>query len=209
MARVPLSDMRRLELEKAAYAAVNELGSRGFALEEVARHAGAAKGIIHHYFKDKEDLVESAARYANREFSLTALQMIKAAKSPSERVWSIIAMNLDAEFFQPYLIRAYVFVLTNGIRYRGVLRIYGVTHARTVSNLAYALRQLVKPGDVRPIANTIWTMIEGAWILQATQEKNIAKPTLRILANYLKAAVPGFDSSVIQNLDEFTDVSST
>jgi AcrR family transcriptional regulator len=87
MARVRISAMRRLELEKAAYAAVNELGFRGFALEEVAKHAGAAKGTIHHYFLSKEDLMQSAARYANREFSKIALQMIKGAKSPSERIW--------------------------------------------------------------------------------------------------------------------------
>jgi TetR/AcrR family transcriptional regulator, transcriptional repressor of bet genes len=201
MARTPVRAMRRLELEKAAYEAINERGIRGFALEEVARHAGTVKGTIHHYFHNKEDLMESAARYANRELSQTIPRMIAAAKSPSERIWSIIALNLDPGFFQPFLSRAYVLVLSSGIRYKGVLRIYDAAHARTISNLAFALRQLVKPEDVRPIANTIWTMIEGAWLLQVTRDKNIAKPTLRILADYLKTAVPGFDSSVIQNID--------
>jgi TetR/AcrR family transcriptional regulator, transcriptional repressor of bet genes len=201
MPRAPIKNMRRLELQKAAYAAVNELGFRGFALEEVAKHVGAAKGIIHHYFKDKEDLMESVARYATRDLTLTVLQMIKAAKSPSERIWSIIAVNLDAEFFQPYLVRIYLFILTSGTRYNSVLRVYDITHGRTISNLAFALRQLVKPEDVQPISNTIWIMIEGAWLLQADQDKNIAEPTLRILADYLKTAVPEFDSSVIQNLD--------
>jgi TetR/AcrR family transcriptional regulator, transcriptional repressor of bet genes len=208
MARAPIRAMRRLELEKAAYAAVNELGVRGFALEEIARHAGTAKGTIHHYFLSKEDLMEGAARHANREFSQVALSILKAAKSPSGRIWSIISLNLDAEFFQPFLARAYVFVLTNGIRYKGVLRIYEATHARTISNLAFALRQLVKPEDVQPIANTIWTMIEGAWLLQASQDIDIAGPTLRIMADYLKTAVPAFDSSVIQNLDRFPEGST-
>jgi transcriptional repressor BetI len=208
MARVRISAMRRLELEKAAYAAVNELGFRGFALEEVAKHAGAAKGTIHHYFLSKEDLMQSAARYANREFSKIALQMIKGAKSPSERIWSIIALNLDAEFFQPYLIRAYVLVLASGIRYKDVLRIYEATHARTISNLAFALRQLVRREDVKPVVNMIWTMIEGAWLLQATQEEETATSARRIIANYLQNTVPGFDSSVIQYLDRFPEDST-
>jgi hypothetical protein len=58
------------------------------------------------------------------------------------------------------------------------------------------------------MANTIWTMIEGAWLLQADQDINIAEPTLRIMADYLKTAVPGFDSSVIQNLDRFPEGST-
>lgn len=205
MARVPIRAMRRLELEKAAYDAINARGSRGLALEEVARQAGTAKGTIHHYFLNKEDLMESAARYANREFSQIALQMIKTAKSPSERIWSIITLNLDARFFQPFLAQAYVLVLASGIRYNGVLRIYGATHARTISNLAFALRPLVRPENVKPIATTIWTMIEGAWLLQATREKEIATTTLRILADYLKTAVPGFDRSVIRILDHFPE----
>jgi transcriptional repressor BetI len=205
MARVPIRAMRRTELEKAAYAAVNELGFRGLALEEIARQAGTAKGIIHHYFLSKEDLMESAARYANREYSQLALQTIKAAKSPSERIWSIIGLNLNAPFFQLTFVRAYVLVLTSGIRYKSVLRIYSATHARAISNLTFALRRLVEPEDVKPIADAIWTMIEGAWLLQATQEEEIATSTLRILADYLKRTVPGFDSSVIRNFDHFPE----
>ena len=205
MARVPIRAMRRLELDKAAYEAVNKSAVSWISPEKVARQAGTAKGTIHHYFLNKEDLMESAARYANREFSQIALQMIKAAKSPSERIWSIIALNLDARFFQPFLTRAYVLLLASGIRYNGVLRIYSATHARTVSNLAFALRTLVSPEDVEPIANTIWTIVEGAWLLQTTQKEVIAKRTLRILADYLKTTVPAFDSSVIQNLDHFPE----
>jgi TetR/AcrR family transcriptional regulator, transcriptional repressor of bet genes len=201
--------MRRFELEKAAYETITECGLGGFALAEIARHAGTAKGMIHHYFLSKEDLMEGAARHANREFSQVALSVIKAAKSPSERIWSIISLNLDAEFFQPFLTRSYVFVLANGIRYTGVLRIYEATHARTVSNLAFALRQLVTPEDVRPIANTIWTMIEGVWLHQNTQQNEIATSTLRIMADYLKTAVPGFDSSVMRAAHQFPERSQS
>jgi len=52
-------------------------------------------------------------------------------------------------------------------------------------------------------------MIEGAWLLQATQDKNIAEPTLRIMADYLKTAVPVFDSSVIRNIDVFPERSQS
>jgi hypothetical protein len=46
-------------------------------------------------------------------------------------------------------------------------------------------------------------MIEGAWVLQATQDEEIATSTLRILAKYLQNTVPGFDSSLTGALDHF------
>ena len=201
MVRVPIRALRRLELEQAVYEAVKERGVRGFALKEVAKHARTAKGAIHHYFQSKQGLIESAARCANREFSQAARRIIKAAKSPSESLWGIIALNLDAEFFQPILARTDILVLAYGIRYEGVLRIYNANHARIGSNLTIALRQLVKPEDVRPVGDTIIAIVDGAWVLQATQEEEIATSTLCTLADYLKTAVPSFDSSVIQLRD--------
>jgi len=143
MARLSVRAIRRMEMEKAVYLSTCKLGSKGFALEEVAKQAGTVKATIHHYFLNKEDLVESAVRQANREIRDATLTRLKAAGSPSERIWSIISLQLDLEFFHQMTTRAYVFVLTCGIRYKGVLRIYDVTHARTISNLGFALRQLV------------------------------------------------------------------
>jgi TetR/AcrR family transcriptional regulator, transcriptional repressor of bet genes len=205
MARLPLREIRRMGLEKAAFDAASELGFRGFVLAEVARRAGTVKGTVHHYFVSKEELVESAIRYANREFSKAALHIIRAAKSPSERLWGILALNLDPEFFNAHVSRTYVSVLASGIRYKGVLRIYDATHPRIVSNLVFALRHLINPEDARPLAHTLMNIVDGAWLLQATQDKNIAKPTLRILAHYLKTAVPGFESSVIRDIDAFPE----
>jgi TetR/AcrR family transcriptional regulator, transcriptional repressor of bet genes len=205
MARIPISRIRRLELEKAVWDAVKEKGFRGLGLEEVAKHAGTAKGTIHHYFNNKAELMESTARYANREFSQTALRMIKAASSASERLWSILALNLDSEFARPEIVRLNVLVLANGIQYPSLLRIYEATHERSISNISFALRSLARREDVKSIANNIWTIIEGAWVLQATREEGIGSATLSLLADYLKNTVPDFDSSVVQNLDHFPE----
>jgi TetR/AcrR family transcriptional repressor of bet genes len=203
MARIPVSAMRRQELIEAAYNSIKESGFRGFALEQVARHAGTVKGTIHHYFRDKEELVDEVVRYANRDFSQTILDMIKAAKSPSERLWSIISLNLSNKYFQPIIARSYAVSTAIAIRYPHLQRTYDATDARTISNIAFALRPIAKPEDVKSIAKTIWTMIEGAWVLQATQDEEIATSTLRILAKYLQNTVPGFDSSLTGALDHF------
>ncbi|HKG74580.1 MAG TPA: TetR/AcrR family transcriptional regulator, partial [Aestuariivirgaceae bacterium] len=124
-----------MELEKAAYLCITERGVKGFNLGAVAEQAGTAKGTIHHYFLNKEELFEGVVRYGNREFGQTAITLIKAARSPCDRVWSIISLYFDDKFFQPMISRAYVFALTIGIRYEGVLRIYNANHARIASQL--------------------------------------------------------------------------
>jgi TetR/AcrR family transcriptional repressor of bet genes len=199
MGRVPIRAMRRLELEKAAYEAVKECGFRGLVLEEVARHAGTAKGTIHHYFLNKEELMLGSTRYVNRLYAETMVRLLKDAKSPSERLWAIIAVNLAEEFFQPLIMRAYVLTIANGIHYPSLLRAYEITHDRSLSNVVFALRSLAEPDEVETIANTIWTMIEGAWIFQVTRKHNIAGDTLAQISNYLNRAVPSFDNSVVRS----------
>ena len=203
MARVLISATRRLELIQATYEAVKKSGFRGFALEEVARQAGTAKGNIHHYFLNKEELFYEVMRYVNRDLSQTILGELKAAKSPSERLWSIISVNLSEEYHSPIIARAYTVGTAIAIRYPHLLRIYDATQVRTISNLAFALRQLVEPEDVRPIAYTIWTMIDGAWLLQATQEEEMFTSTRHILADYMKNTISGFDGSAVRARDHF------
>jgi TetR/AcrR family transcriptional regulator, transcriptional repressor of bet genes len=205
MNRIRLSELRRQELEKAAYESAMKHGFQGLALHRIASHAGTAKGTIHHYFRDKEELMLGSVRYANRLYAETMLRLLKAAKSPSERLWVIIAVNLAGEFFQPLIMRAYVLTIANGIRYPSLLRAYEITHDRSLSNVVFALRSLSRPENVKPIANTIWTMVEGAWLLQTTRRENIAGATLAAIADYLKKTVPTFDISVIRNLDHFPE----
>jgi TetR/AcrR family transcriptional repressor of bet genes len=197
MARISIAERRRRELEQAIYDSILENGFSGFSLEKVAKKAGTAKGTIHHYFRSKEELLTAAARQANRLFSETFLRLLKSATSPSEKLWLVVALNLDEEYFQPHFMRTYLLAVANGIRYPSNLHVYEVTHSRGISNLRFVLRSLVEPKQVEPIAHTIWTMIEGAWVLQAARSENIAGPVLAAIADYLKNTVPDFDSSVV------------
>ena len=44
-------------------------GLAGATLEKVATHAGASKGIVLHYFRNKQELFEHAMREANAELA--------------------------------------------------------------------------------------------------------------------------------------------
>ena len=62
-----ISEIRRAELRRAAFEVLQTEGVAGATLEKVAAHAGASKGIVLHYFRNKQELFEHAMREANRE----------------------------------------------------------------------------------------------------------------------------------------------
>src|SRR5262245_56183015 len=65
VARTSIEEIRRRELTEAAYEILQEAGIAGTTLAKVAECAGMSKGIVLHYFRDKDDLLEAVMRLAN------------------------------------------------------------------------------------------------------------------------------------------------
>src|SRR5688572_17313023 len=96
-----LQRVRRLELQKAAYEVARKQGFHSITVEQIARHAGTSKGIVHHYFKNKKQLIEHAVRYSHLVYRKAIVSRLKKAKTPSERLWSIIDGTFDPDQFGP------------------------------------------------------------------------------------------------------------
>lgn len=56
------ADQRRGQLADAAVAVVAGQGYRGTTADAIAKRAGVSKGLLWHYFTDRDDLLEFAAR---------------------------------------------------------------------------------------------------------------------------------------------------
>ena len=52
-----LSDIRRQQLSNAAYKVVSQKGYSNFTILDIAAEAGLSAGLVHYYFKDKQDLL--------------------------------------------------------------------------------------------------------------------------------------------------------
>ncbi|MDA2811340.1 helix-turn-helix domain containing protein [Nocardiopsis sp. RSe5-2] len=55
-------EQRRKQIMEAAVQEVVERGYEGASLTRIAKRAGVAKGLVWHYFTDKDDLMESTAK---------------------------------------------------------------------------------------------------------------------------------------------------
>src|ERR671924_401824 len=94
---------RREELRRAAYETAGKHGFQALTIAGIARRAGISKGIVHHYFHDKQDLIEQTVRFAHAEYRKEVVDRLRKASTPSERLWSIVAGTFAPAIFQlPY-----------------------------------------------------------------------------------------------------------
>src|SRR5690606_17178934 len=74
-----LVDIRRRELRQAAFEVLQREGMAGATLEKVAIQAGASKGIVLHYFRNKQELFEQAMREANANLRDAVAERLRQA----------------------------------------------------------------------------------------------------------------------------------
>jgi TetR/AcrR family transcriptional repressor of bet genes len=198
MGFTPISTIRRQELQHAAWEVVLEQGYHAMTIEHIARQAGTSKGIVHHYFRSKRELLEYAIRHELSLYGKDALERIKRARTPSERLWGIIDANFAAAIFKPENCRPDITIWDERPQFKRLQKIYNIMNRRTRSNISYALRALVTKEELETIANTISNLIEGCWMLAANRPEMTRATALSIFANYLRQHVPRFDMSVLR-----------
>jgi TetR/AcrR family transcriptional repressor of bet genes len=195
MSRVSITALRKAELQKAAYEVVHARGFNAATVEDVARHAGVSKGIVHHYFDSKHHLLEYATRYAQAILGQAALERLRKVKSPSERLWAIIEANFAPEIMNPGYFRLWFEALDD----KRLRFLFDIVSLRSHSNLEYALRQLVPPRNVTDTADAITNLYDGYWILVSIDPAITREHALSMIADYICELVPGFDRSVVTN----------
>lgn len=164
MARLSIEQLRRQELAAAAYEILQEEGIAGTTLAKVAERAGMSKGIVLHYFKGKDALLETVMRHANSLLRDEVVRLMAEAKSPRQRVEAIIAGNFSPKFFKPEICNAWLSLCAEVPRNANFARIQRAIHARMRSNLMSALRQLLPPERHEAAVIGITAMIDGLWL---------------------------------------------
>ncbi len=164
LARLSIEQLRRQELAAAAYEILQEEGIAGTTLAKVAERAGMSKGIVLHYFKGKDALLEAVMRHANTLLRDEVVALMEKAQSPRERVEAIVAGNFSPKFFKAEICNAWLSLCAEVPRNANFARIQRAIHARMRSNLKSALRHLLPKAEVEAAIIGITAMIDGLWL---------------------------------------------
>jgi TetR/AcrR family transcriptional repressor of bet genes len=186
-----ISEIRRRELRRAALEVLQKEGMAGATLEKVATHAGASKGIVLHYFANKQELFEHAMREANAALKEAVVVRLNRARTPRERLEAIIEANFEERFFQPSVCHAWLSLCAEVPREPQLARIQKVIHARMRSNLLSALVDLLPAEDCETVALGITSLIDGLWLRLGLQSEGLTRDTaLSQMRDYLAHRIP-------------------
>ena len=164
----PLAQIRRRELRIAALTVLQREGIAGATLEKVAAQAGASKGIVLHYFSNKQEVFEQAMREANLALSKVVIEKLRRAQGDIQRLEAIISVNFEERFFQRTVCHAWLSLCAEAPRKPAFARIQHAIHARIDSNLRSALRALMPAEKVPSTALGISVFIDGLWLRKGT-----------------------------------------
>jgi TetR/AcrR family transcriptional repressor of bet genes len=200
MVRASLTALRRREFQKAAYDVAYAFGFSGLTIERVALEAGTSKGVIHHYFDSKHQLVEYATRYAHGILARAARRNLAVARTPSERLWAVVEANFLPESLTPRFFRLWFEALDD----QRLLYLVSILERRMRSNLIFALKQLGRAKDAGDLAYSIMNMYDGFWVLASVEESLTRDTLLELIAGYIKDLIPAFDMTAVDFLNKNT-----
>ncbi len=83
---VNIIEVRRNQLTRAAYKVVSRKGYYNFTVRDIAKEAGLSTGLVHYYFKNKDDLLVSVLRVMNENLSYYLAKALEQTDDPKEKL---------------------------------------------------------------------------------------------------------------------------
>ena len=198
MALSKLSDIRRRELRRAAVAVMRREGASGTTLEKVAKEAGASKGIVLHYFRNKQELFEEAMREANAGLREDVARRLSAARSPLERIWAVIEANLGEEVYRAENAQAWLSLCAEVAWEPRLARLQSIFHSRMHSNLMSGFIKLRGKSTAQRMSLSMSAFIDGMWVRLGVGDKAMTSAVALSLAQeQLLIALPELASSSV------------
>jgi TetR/AcrR family transcriptional regulator, transcriptional repressor of bet genes len=194
MALARIADIRRQELIHAAHQVIKRDGLHFATTSKIEKEAGLSRGLIHHYFRDREDLLEITLRFLLAERRRDLVQRLTSAQTPSERLWAIISISVGPKYLEPGFCTAWNSFCAEAQKATNLARLLTIIRRRERSNLRHALRGLGCDGERDLMALAIQVLLEGMRrrMRFMTQPYNAEIAHAEALA-FIKQSIPSFD----------------
>lgn len=90
MGRRAGTEKRREEIIKATFKCISKKGYNNLIMQDIAEEVGLSKGVLHYYFKDKEDLLKHVLHSLVKELEEILGEEVQRAQSAEEKLRAII-----------------------------------------------------------------------------------------------------------------------
>ena len=187
MPKLGMEEIRRRQLIEATIASIHEVGFAESSLSRISARAGVSTGIVHHYFEDKAELLESTLRQLGANLRLAVVRRLSRAHTPVERLLAVIDGNIGIEQFTPEGVSAWLAFWAQVPTSPRLARVQAAIISRLHDNLVHALK-LMGRKDADEIASVTEALIDGLWLRAALSSEgpNPARAR-RLVLDYLNA----------------------
>ena len=186
-----VKDMRRDELMEAAIMVIAKEGLHGATLSQIAVEAGMSTALVNHYFDSKDELLEATMRRLSGRYRGEIMALMPANPTPAQRLRAIIEGSFQPDNMTLASRKAWVQFLVNAMSGGRIFHLFRLTGERVVSNIRYAVKQLVPPDQVDDTVDGIAAMIDGFFWENATDcAPEDLKRARRICWNYAVLLIP-------------------
>lgn len=90
-----LINMRRAQLTRAAYKVVAQKGYSDFTIKDIALEAGLSTGLVHYYFKNKEDLLFKLLKEMNANLRDNLKKALAELTEPRDKLMAFCDEAFD------------------------------------------------------------------------------------------------------------------
>ncbi|WJV52254.1 transcriptional regulator BetI [Prodigiosinella aquatilis] len=173
MPKVGMQPIRRQQLIEATLSAVNEVGMHDASISQIARRAGVSNGIISHYFRDKNGLLEATMRYLLSRLGEAVTQRLAALNDndPRTRLRAIIEGNFDESQTNSAAMKTWLAFWASSMHSPQLYRLQRVNNRRLYSNLCTEFRRCLPRDRARLAAKGMAGLIDGLWLRSALSEQ--------------------------------------
>lgn len=190
MPKLGMGPIRRKQLVEAAIAVIHEQGFANATVARIARRAGVSAGMVHHYFRNKDDLLFTTMRHLLSELRADAVDRLSRASSPRQRICAIIDACFGEAQFDEQVFSAWLALYGSARQSGRIWNVVSLYHRRLKSSLVHELRRLVPEAQAPRLAEGIGAMIDGLWLRYALTGKPDNPETPRALTrDYLGASL--------------------
>ncbi|WP_339489612.1 transcriptional regulator BetI [Pseudomonas sp. EL_65y_Pfl2_R95] len=188
MPKVGMQPIRRSQLIAATLEAVDKVGMSDASIAYIAKLAGVSNGIISHYFKDKNGLLEATMRHLMLALSDAVRARRSALKdnSPRGNLRAIIEGNFDHSQVNGPAMKTWLAFWASSMHQPSLQRLQRVNDHRLYSNLCGQFRRVMPQEQARTAARGLASLIDGLWLRGALSGEGFdTQQALNIAFEYL------------------------
>ncbi|WEF10582.1 transcriptional regulator BetI [Pectobacterium actinidiae] len=172
MPKVGMQPIRRQQLIEATLAAINDVGMHDASIVQIARRAGVSNGIISHYFRDKNGLLEATMRYLISHLgqAVKSRLMNLAENTPRARLRAIVQGNFDDSQTNSAAMKTWLAFWASSLHSPMLHRLQQVNDRRLYSNLCVEFSRCLSKDNARIAAKGLAGLIDGLWLRGALSD---------------------------------------